>query len=129
MPARYTTAPCRLGHTRADRRVSPREGQSAFSRRPRAVLVGRAAVARGQRRVLGLVATPNRSQHGVALLGGDDCAVLPDHPTAHWLEQLTDAGVPCAPVNDVAAALEDPQVSTRGGVVEYEHPRLGRGWV
>jgi crotonobetainyl-CoA:carnitine CoA-transferase CaiB-like acyl-CoA transferase len=48
------------------------------------------------------------------------------HPTAHWLEQLTEAGVPCAPVNDVAAALEDPQVSTRGGVVEYEHPRLGR---
>ena len=32
------------------------------------------------------------------------------------------AGVPCAPVNDVAAALADPQVAARDGVVEYRPP-------
>jgi crotonobetainyl-CoA:carnitine CoA-transferase CaiB-like acyl-CoA transferase len=42
-----------------------------------------------------------------------------------WIEVLTDAGVPCSPVNDVASALADPQAEARGAVVEYEHPTLG----
>ena len=42
--------------------------------------------------------------------------------TAGWLEVLTAAGVPSAPVNDIAAALEDEQVIARNGVVEIEHP-------
>ncbi len=45
--------------------------------------------------------------------------------TAEWLELLGEAGVPAAPVNDVAAALADPQVAARRGVVESEHPILG----
>jgi crotonobetainyl-CoA:carnitine CoA-transferase CaiB-like acyl-CoA transferase len=45
--------------------------------------------------------------------------------TAEWVAQLVPAGVPCAPVNDVAAALADPQVAARDGIVEYEHPALG----
>jgi crotonobetainyl-CoA:carnitine CoA-transferase CaiB-like acyl-CoA transferase len=36
-----------------------------------------------------------------------------------WLEVLGRAGVPCSPVNDVSAALEEARV------VEYEHSRLG----
>jgi crotonobetainyl-CoA:carnitine CoA-transferase CaiB-like acyl-CoA transferase len=36
-----------------------------------------------------------------------------------WLELLGRAGVPCSPVNDVAAALEEARL------VEYDHPRLG----
>ena len=36
-----------------------------------------------------------------------------------WLEVLGGAGVPCSPVNDVPAALEEARV------VEYEHSRLG----
>ena len=36
-----------------------------------------------------------------------------------WLEVLGGAGVPCSPVNDVAAALEEARI------VEYEHSRLG----
>lgn len=43
-----------------------------------------------------------------------------------WLTRLRAAGVPCGPVNDVAAALADPQTQARGAVVEYDHPRLGR---
>src|SRR5205085_50160 len=42
-----------------------------------------------------------------------------------WLDLLASAGVPSAPVNDVAAALEDPQVRARGSVVETDHPALG----
>jgi len=37
--------------------------------------------------------------------------------TAHeWLERFTRAGVPCAPINDYAAALADPQVAASGWV-------------
>ena len=36
------------------------------------------------------------------------------HPRAHWVERLNAAGVPCAPVNDVAAVFDDPQVRARG---------------
>jgi len=43
-----------------------------------------------------------------------------------WLGPLRAAGVPVAPVNDVAGALEDPQVAARGLIVETEHPRWGR---
>jgi crotonobetainyl-CoA:carnitine CoA-transferase CaiB-like acyl-CoA transferase len=34
--------------------------------------------------------------------------------------------VPCAGVNDIGQALRDPQVLARNGLVEYDHPRLGR---
>ena len=46
--------------------------------------------------------------------------------TAEWLDVLGLEGVPVAPVNDVRAALEDPQVKARDGVVEFEHPTFGR---
>ena len=42
-----------------------------------------------------------------------------------WLDLLGDAGVPCAPVNSVAAALRDEHTAARGMVVETEHPRFG----
>jgi crotonobetainyl-CoA:carnitine CoA-transferase CaiB-like acyl-CoA transferase len=42
-----------------------------------------------------------------------------------WLDILREAGVPCAPVNSVAAALRDEQTAARGLVVETEHPRFG----
>jgi crotonobetainyl-CoA:carnitine CoA-transferase CaiB-like acyl-CoA transferase len=45
--------------------------------------------------------------------------------TSEWLERLTAAGIPCGPINDVAAALEDPQVEARDGIAEIPHPRFG----
>jgi crotonobetainyl-CoA:carnitine CoA-transferase CaiB-like acyl-CoA transferase len=45
--------------------------------------------------------------------------VFRERTSDEWLESLGRAGVPCAPVNDVAAALEEARL------VEYEHPRLG----
>ncbi len=39
------------------------------------------------------------------------------HATAgEWLQRFTRAGVPCAPINDYAAALADPQVTALGWV-------------
>jgi crotonobetainyl-CoA:carnitine CoA-transferase CaiB-like acyl-CoA transferase len=46
--------------------------------------------------------------------------------TADWNERLRREGVPCAPINDVAAALADPQALARGAVGAVDHPRLGR---
>lgn len=42
-----------------------------------------------------------------------------------WVQTLNKAGVPCAPVNDINAALADKQALARGAVVSYEHPALG----
>lgn len=35
-------------------------------------------------------------------------------PTSHWLEVLAAGAIPCAPVNDVAQALAEPQVQETG---------------
>jgi crotonobetainyl-CoA:carnitine CoA-transferase CaiB-like acyl-CoA transferase len=45
--------------------------------------------------------------------------------TAAWLDRLR-GRVPCAPVNTVAQALADEQVTARGMIVEIDHPRFGR---
>jgi crotonobetainyl-CoA:carnitine CoA-transferase CaiB-like acyl-CoA transferase len=52
--------------------------------------------------------------------------IFASRPTEHWLSLLGAAGVPCAPVNDIADALEDPQTTARDVVHEVDHPVLGR---
>lgn len=52
-------------------------------------------------------------------------AALLGNTTAHWVERLNAAGVPCGPVNDMAAVFEDPQVRHLGLAMTVEHPRLG----
>ena len=49
----------------------------------------------------------------------DEC--LATRGAAFWLERMT-----AAPINDVAAALADPQVAARDAVGDLSHPRLGR---
>ncbi len=46
-------------------------------------------------------------------------------PLAWWIEVLTGAGVPCGPVNSVAAAAEDAQVKHRGMLVTIPHRAVG----
>ncbi len=53
-------------------------------------------------------------------------ATFSTQPTAAWLEALTAAGIPCAPVASVAEALTHPQAVARGMVFTYEHPKAGR---
>ena len=43
-----------------------------------------------------------------------------------WLERLTQAGVPCAPVLTRSAMLSDPQVIANGIIEETEHKVAGR---
>ncbi len=51
--------------------------------------------------------------------------ILAAQPTAHWLEALEAAGVPCGPINDLAQVWADPQVRHRGMLVELDHPLAG----
>ncbi|WP_228430973.1 CaiB/BaiF CoA transferase family protein [Baekduia soli] len=45
--------------------------------------------------------------------------------TAAWVAALREAGIPASAVNDVAAALADPQVQAREVIEELEHDTLG----
>jgi crotonobetainyl-CoA:carnitine CoA-transferase CaiB-like acyl-CoA transferase len=45
--------------------------------------------------------------------------------TDEWVDALRDARIPAQPVNDLAAALADPQVLVRDGLAEVEHETLG----
>lgn len=65
-----------------------------------------------------------RSRHREELEGILEAAFL-TRDCADWIERLTDAGVPCAPTNDVTAALADDQTAARGLLVSTEHPRFG----
>jgi crotonobetainyl-CoA:carnitine CoA-transferase CaiB-like acyl-CoA transferase len=65
-----------------------------------------------------------RDLHRDALLAELDAAFA-GGSTADWLALLGAAGVPSAPVNGVAQALDDPQAVARGAVVESEHERFG----
>jgi CoA:oxalate CoA-transferase len=58
----------------------------------------------------------------VDALKADLEAVLATKPTAHWLEVLDAAGVPNGPINDVAQALNDPQIRARNMVAEMKDP-------
>ena len=51
--------------------------------------------------------------------------VLRSRPRAHWIEILTEAGVPCGDVRDVPEALADPQVLAREMVQSVEHATAG----
>jgi crotonobetainyl-CoA:carnitine CoA-transferase CaiB-like acyl-CoA transferase len=51
--------------------------------------------------------------------------VLRRHPRAHWLEILTEAGVPCGDVRGVPEALSDPQILAREMVQSVEHATAG----
>jgi crotonobetainyl-CoA:carnitine CoA-transferase CaiB-like acyl-CoA transferase len=51
--------------------------------------------------------------------------VLRTKTVAQWGEILRTARVPSAPVNDLGAALSDPQVEARAAIVGYDHPVLG----
>ncbi|WP_232236149.1 CaiB/BaiF CoA-transferase family protein [Nocardia sp. BMG51109] len=52
-------------------------------------------------------------------------AELARRTTAEWLALLEERGVPCAPVNTVAQALDEEHTAARGMVVATEHPRFG----
>jgi crotonobetainyl-CoA:carnitine CoA-transferase CaiB-like acyl-CoA transferase len=52
--------------------------------------------------------------------------VLIGRPSAEWLERLTRADVPCAPVLTRNEVIRHPHVRAMGIVEEVEHPKAGR---
>ena len=52
--------------------------------------------------------------------------VLMHKPTAHWVDVLNKAGVPCGPIYNVKEVFDDPHVKALGLAVTIEHPRLGK---
>ena len=47
------------------------------------------------------------------------------HPTAHWVQALNDAGVPAGPIYNMQQVFEDPQVQHLQAAVPLKHPRRG----
>ncbi|MGH7865755.1 MAG: CaiB/BaiF CoA transferase family protein [Candidatus Binataceae bacterium] len=43
-------------------------------------------------------------------------------PRAHWLQLLTDASVPCAPIANVQEVTQNPHLIARGMIVHADHP-------
>lgn len=56
---------------------------------------------------------PNRVANQVVLYGLLD-ALIARESTAHWIDQLEAAGIPCAPVQSVAQMLAHPQTQAMG---------------
>ena len=52
-------------------------------------------------------------------------AHLRTETTAHWVETLNAAGVPCGPILDMQGVFEDPQVCHLGMTSSVNHPVLG----
>jgi crotonobetainyl-CoA:carnitine CoA-transferase CaiB-like acyl-CoA transferase len=68
--------------------------------------------------------SPQRSQRRQQL-NARIAEVLGAQTTAHWVEVLNQAGVPCGPVNSIDQTFADPQVRHLGLAVGVEHPALG----
>jgi CoA:oxalate CoA-transferase len=67
---------------------------------------------------------PLRNQHQPALKAEIE-GVLKHGTTAHWIEVLEKAGLPCGPVNNVAQALAHPQTEARNMLIETDDPVTG----
>jgi crotonobetainyl-CoA:carnitine CoA-transferase CaiB-like acyl-CoA transferase len=52
-------------------------------------------------------------------------SVFREQGVEHWVTKLEAAGVPVGPVNELADAFADRQVSARDAMIEYEHETLG----
>ena len=70
---------------------------------------------------------PSRVEHGEAL-NAELSETFAARPVEHWLEVLTERGVPCGPVVDVEEVFTDPHLTETGAIVEQRHASAGRVW-
>lgn len=52
-------------------------------------------------------------------------ALIASRSSRDWLAALEAVGVPCGPINDIAAVFDDPQVQARGLRRDLPHPTAG----
>ena len=45
--------------------------------------------------------------------------------TAQWLQELTEAQIPCGPVNNIADIVADEHTKARGMIIDVPHPESG----
>ena len=55
---------------------------------------------------------------------GELSALFAQKTTAHWVELIVEAGVPCGPINTVADVVSNPQVLARNMIAEVDHPNI-----
>jgi crotonobetainyl-CoA:carnitine CoA-transferase CaiB-like acyl-CoA transferase len=67
---------------------------------------------------------PDRNANRVEL-AAEIQAMVAQHPSAYWLENLPAHGVPCSPINTIEQAFADPQVQHRGMKIDLPHPLAG----
>jgi len=83
--------------------------------------IGAPALARDER----FYSNDRRNTHH-AELGQALEAILATRPASSWIADKEAAGVPCGPINDVAAVMGDPQVRARNMIVSTQDPDIGR---
>lgn len=69
---------------------------------------------------------PNRRVRNRDALQDRIEAILARDTTANWLKKLEAVGVPAGPLNDIAEALDDPQIRARGLLAEVDGRRFVR---
>jgi len=55
---------------------------------------------------------------------GELSALFAQKTTAHWVDSIVEAGVPCGPINTVADVVSNPQVLARNMIAEVDHPNI-----
>ena len=68
----------------------------------------------------GALRSKNRKQVNEAI-----GAITRTKPSAHWLEVINKAGVPCGPINNIQQVFEEPQTQHLGIARTIHHPVLG----
>jgi len=77
-----------------------------------------------------LAANPDFKTNDLRSRNGDKLrhelhAILATKKTAEWIAILDKAGIPCGPINNIAQALQHPQVEARNMVVTMQDPKAG----
>ena len=52
--------------------------------------------------------------------------VLKTKTTDEWIQELSEVGIPCGPINNIADVAADPQVAHRNMIIDVPHPKLGK---
>jgi CoA:oxalate CoA-transferase len=52
--------------------------------------------------------------------------VMRGKTTDKWIEELTEIGIPCGPINNIKQSAEDPQILARNMITEVEQPGAGK---
>ena len=105
----------------ADGHVAIAAGASSAVWRRFCEVIGRADLA-SDARFASTAARRDRRDEVAAIIQGWTA----ERPRADVVSRLTAAGVPAAPINNVAEMVADPQVQAREMFVEVDHPVFGR---